>query len=107
MIDTGIYITYALIGICVVAILLFAVARIVSHPKAAKSALIGIAGLAVIGVIAYLLSTGADVNTTFADMEELTEDTSHYTGAGLMALYLLMGLAVLSILFNEVTRLFK
>ncbi len=106
MVEFGLYLTYALIGICVIGILIFAVARIVSHPGAAKNSLIGIVGLIVLAVLAYLLSTGDDANGIFADLN-VEEGTSHRVGAGLVTLYLLMGLAVISILYNEVTRLFK
>ncbi len=106
MIDVGIYLTYALIAICVLAVLIFAVARIVSHPEGAKSALIGIGGLVVLGIIAYFLSSGADANTTYADLE-VSEGTSRMVGSGLLILYIVMGLTVLSIIYVEITRLFK
>lgn len=106
IIDIGIYLTYVLIGICVLAILIFSVARIISHPGAAKSALIGIAGLVVLAVIAYLFSSGADANGIYKDLE-ISEGTSRTVGAGLVALYIVMGLTVLSIIYSEVTRLFK
>ena len=108
MIDFGLYATYALIGICVVMILLFAIGRIAKNPAGAKSALIGIIGLAVLVGVAFALSTGTDVasNPKLAGME-ITEETSRQVGAGLMVFYILAGLAILSILYVEVTRLFK
>lgn len=107
-VDIGLYVTYALIGICVLGILIFAVGRIVSHPSAAKSALIGIGGLVVLWVLAYLFSTGDDAaeGGMYAGMG-ITEGTSHMVGAGLVTFYLLLGIVILTILFNELTRLFK
>lgn len=108
MIDFGLYASYTLIGICVVGILFFAVSRIASNPKAAKSALIGIGGLVVLFVIAYAASTGADVatNPVFEKLQ-VNESTSKSVGAGLIGLYLIMGLTVLSIIYAEVSRLIK
>lgn len=106
LINIGIYATYALIGICVLAILIFAVTRIVTHPGAAKSALIGIVALVVLGGISYAISNGSDANGLYADLE-VTEGTSHMVGTGLLTFYLLIGIAVLSIIYVEITRLFK
>ncbi len=106
MIDFGIYATYVLLGICVLAILIFSVARIVTHPGAAKAALIGIAGLVALYGISYIFSTGEDVNTVFKGME-VSEGTSRLVGTGLVTFYLLMGITILTILYVEVIRLFK
>lgn len=106
MIDFGLYATYTLIGICVLAILLFAVTNIAKSPGNAKSALVGIGGLVVVFLITYFTSTGADATTVFAD-ENITEETSRRVGMGLSSFYILAGLAILSILYVEITRLFK
>ncbi len=108
MIDFGLYATYALIGICILMILVFAVGRIAKNPGGAKSALIGIVGLLVLLFVAYALSTGTDANTNPKYVEmSLSEETSRQVGTGLMVFYILAGLAILSILYVEVTRLFK
>ncbi|MGB0176369.1 MAG: hypothetical protein ACPF9D_04330 [Owenweeksia sp.] len=107
MIDFGLYATYALIGICIVMILLFAIGRIAKNPGGAKSALIGIVGLAVLVAVAFGLSTGSDVTEPVFAKMQITEETSRQVGAGLMVFYILAGLAILSILYVEVTRLFK
>lgn len=106
LINFGLYATYVLIGIAVLGILIFSVARIISHPGAAKSALIGIVGLIVLGGISYALSSGDDAATRFADLE-ISEGTSRMVGAGLVTFYLLVGIAILSIIYVEITRLFK
>lgn len=106
IINIGIYASYALIIIGVIAILIFGVMQIAGNPKAAKSALFGIVGLAVIGGLAYALSTGADASGMFAKLG-VSESSSHMVGAGLYAFYILMALAVLSIIYVEITRLFS
>lgn len=107
-VDIGLYLSYVLIGICVLGILVFAVGRIISHPSAAKSALIGIGGLVVLWFISYLFSSGDDAaeGAIFGDMG-ITEATSHMVGTGLITFYLLLGIVIITIIFNELTRLFK
>lgn len=102
MIDFGLYLTYALIGVAVVAIVIFAVVNMVKKPATAKSALIGIGGLIVLLVLSYLFSSGQD-----AELYNTTEGTAKWVGTGLVVLYILGALAILSILFSEVTRIFK
>lgn len=106
LINFGIYASYALIIAGIAGILLFGVMQIVGHPKAAKSALFGIVGLAVIGGLAYALSTGTDASGMYAKLG-VSEGSSHMVGAGLYAFYILMALAVLSIIYVEITRLFS
>jgi len=67
MIDTGIYITYALIGICVVCILGFSIVNIAKNPGGAKSAVFGIVGLILVFVLTYVTSDGTDATTVYAD----------------------------------------
>jgi hypothetical protein len=106
MINFGLYLTYTLIGLSVVAILFFAVSKILQEPGGAKSALIGIVGLVVVVLLGYLLSTGEDANTLYAKLK-VTEAVSHRVGTGLMSLYIIMGLTILSIFYAEITRLLK
>ena len=105
-IDLGIYATYALIGIGILAILIFSLAKVAKDPAGAKSALVGIVGLLVVGGLAYALSTGSDATTVFKKLE-ISEGTSHWVGTGLIGFYILAALAILSILYVEVSRLFK
>lgn len=106
MVDFGLYATYALIGISILLILVFAVTQIAKNPSGAKTVIIGIVGMIVLMAIAYGLSTGSDANTIYAD-EGISEGTSRQVGTGLMTFYILAGAALLSILYVEVTRLFK
>ena len=106
MIDTGIYLTYALIGICIISILGFSIVNIAKNPGGAKSALFGIVGLIVVFVLTYVMSDGSDATTIFAD-DGITETTSKRVGMGLGTFYVLTAVAILSILYVEVSRLFS
>jgi len=106
MIDTGIYITYALIGICVVGILGFSIVNIAKNPGGAKSAVFGTVGLILVFVLTYVTSDGTDATTVYAD-EGITEATSKRVGMGLGTFYVLTAVAILSIIYVEVSRLFS
>ena len=95
-----------MIGAGILAILIFSVARIVAQPQSAKSVLGGIVALLVLFGLSYAFSTGDDANGIFTKLE-VSEGTSHMVGTGLITFYLLVGLAILSILYVELTRLFK
>ncbi len=108
MINFGIYLAYALIGISVLIILYFAVTKILQEPGGARSAMIGIVSLIVVLLLGYLFSTGADATTNALYLKlEVSEASSRQVGTGLVTLYIVMGLTVLSILYAEITRLLK
>ena len=107
LVNLGIIVTYILVGIAVVGILYFSVSNIVKNPTAAKSALIGVGGLVVIFGLTYAMSSGSDAASFSKPDNIITEGTSKLVGMGLASFYVLAGLTVLSIIYSEVTRLFK
>jgi hypothetical protein len=106
LVDTGLYITYVLIGICVIGILGFSLVNVVKNPGGAKSGLFGLVGLIVVFGLTYVLSDGSDAATEFADMG-ITETTSKRVGMGLGTFYVLTAAAIVAILYVEVSRLFS
>ncbi len=79
--------------------------------KAARKGLISFAFLGVVALVSYLLASGEIPQFVgvqrFIDNGTLTEQVARMVDAGLYATYILLGLAVLSIVFSGVTRLFK
>ncbi len=79
--------------------------------KAAKKGLISLVFLAVIAVVSYLLAS--DTIPQFVGVQRfinegvLTPQVARMVDAGLYATYILLGLAILSIVLAPVTRLFK
>lgn len=79
--------------------------------KAAKKGLISLVFLAAVAVVSYLLAS--DAIPQFAGVQRfindgtLTPQVAKMVDAGLYATYILIALAILSILFSSVTRLFK
>lgn len=106
MIDFGITLTYIMIGVCVVSILGFAIAKVFTHVSKVKNALIGIAILLIIFFIGYTIADGSDYVNYPASMH-ITEGKSKMVGTGLTTFYALALLSVLSIVYVEVSKIFK
>ncbi|ETN94435.1 hypothetical protein SAMN04487906_3053 [Zhouia amylolytica] len=98
MINLGKYMTI----LAAIVALLFTVGNLVTHPSKLKKALISIGVFALIVVISYAVSSGTDVDLTkMAERGiETSESASKTVGAGLIAFYILGGLAVLSMVFS-------
>ena len=85
--------------------LLFGLLHFVTNIKDNKKGLIGIVAFIVVIIIARTLAKGQD--TTADLLQKADEGQILMTDTGLYMLYFLMGIAVLSILFAEVSRLLK
>ncbi len=108
VVSEGLLITwcYALIGIAVVATLGFSLLGMATNPKKAKSALIGVAVLVVICAVSYVMS-GNEVHSN-VDGDILADaGTSQLSEGGLIAFYILGAVAIGSIVFAEVSKMFK
>lgn len=68
--NTMFMITYLLLGIAVVAALLFTLKNMFSNPKGLKKTLFVLGGLAVVVGISYVLSSGTDVAENYKAMSD-------------------------------------
>lgn len=99
-------ITYIAIGICAAAWAVFGLFQIVTNLKQSLPVLIGLVAFAIIGFISWSMSNGNLLQTS-GMKEPITESASHWSGAGLQALYILLGLTVAVALFAEVKKLIR
>ena len=102
MVNYGIIICYILIAIAVAASVIFPVIQLAQNPKGAKGALIGIGLLIVVLGISFGLAS--DDNPSKID---LTPETAKQVGMGLYAVYILGTVAVVSIVYSEVSKMLK
>lgn len=84
---------------------LFGVYHFVTNIKNNKKSLIGIVAFILIIFVSRMIATGQD--TSAAMLEKADEGQILMTDTGLYMFYILIGITVLSILFAEVSRLFK
>jgi hypothetical protein len=104
--DVLIYWGYFLVIFTAVITILFPLAFLILNPKNSIKIFIGIGLMVVIAIIAYSLAT---VGFTDLQLEKfgITGGTAKYVGAGLIFTYILAALAVLSIIYASISRIFK
>jgi len=109
--DTFIGWAYILFFVCaLLAFLVFPlwdfIKQIIDNPKSVVKTLIVIAVVALVCVIAYVLADGS-FNSITETLAETNEKELKWSGAGLNALYISLGIAVLSVIYAEVAKKFN
>lgn len=103
--DIVLYIGYFLVVIAALAAIVLPIIKSMDNPKSFLALGAGLVGLAVIFLIAYALSD-SEVLPSFA-RNGVGETGSKVIGASIITMYILLGLALLSIVFTEVSKLFR
>jgi hypothetical protein len=102
---------YILMAICAGIAILAGLFHMATDMKAARKGLISLVFLAAVAVVSYLLASDAIPQFVgvqkFINDGTLTPKVAKMIDTGLYATYILLGLAVLSIMFSSLTRLFK
>ena len=95
-----------LAGLAAILSLVFPLIQMVTHPKKARGSLLGILVLVVIGLIAYSLASSEPL--TFAkENPQNVPDILKQAGTGLITMYILLGVGIVSIIFTEISKVFK
>ena len=98
-------ITYLLLGIAVVASLIFTLKNLFSNPQGLKKTLFVIGGFLLVVGVSYVLASGTDVDPEFASMTD--ESTVKKIGMGLNVFFILTIIAVASLLIPAVKNMFS
>lgn len=104
--DTLIYWGYALLGLIIVSVIVASIFSLAMDPKGAIKFLIMAAGMIIVAVIAYSVSSN-EFSSIRLEQMGITEATSKVVGAGLLITYVLLAFALLAIVFSTVSRIFK
>lgn len=99
MLNWGYVVFFSAVGLA----LLSFVFSISINPASLRSVLIGLVIVVVIGGLSYLLADGSD----FANYKNTDESTSKLVSTGLNSFYIVGLLALLSVVYSGVARLFK
>jgi hypothetical protein len=99
MLNWGYVVFFSAVGLA----LLSFVFSISINPASLRSVLIGLVIVVVIGGLSYLLADGSD----FANYKDTDESTSKLVSTGLNSFYIVGLLALLSVVYSGVARLFK
>jgi len=102
-------ITYLLLGIAVVVSLLFSLANLFANPKSLKKTLIIIGGFLLVVAFAYVLADGTDIDLDAMASRgiETSETTVKRIGTGLNLFFLLVIIAVGSMVFGGFKKMFN
>lgn len=94
--------------LCAAAAIIFGLVFFFGNIKNRMGSLIGFAVFAVIGLISfYALADGTVLSAYETSGIEVTEGESSFAGGGVIFVYILGGIALLSIIWAEVSRFFK
>ena len=107
---TNIFIVWAYIltGIAVGFTVIFPIIQMIKHPENAKKGLLGIAAIAVIIVIAYVMSSTEVLGITTPELVHYDVPTTlKYAGTMINSIYILAALAIVSMIYVEVSKIFK
>jgi hypothetical protein len=97
---------YILVGLALLAALIFPAIRMVTNPRNAKKTLIGLVGVAVIVFIAWQFSSD-EVLPLATENPDNVPHVLKMAGTQLGAMYILLALAILSIFYTEIRNIFR
>ena len=98
---------YFLFALTVVITLVFALVNIFTSPGGLKRSLIVLVGVAILIGISYVLASDQILTIPGYEGTGNNPVTLKWVGTGLIATYILAGLAFLAILYVEISRIFK
>ncbi len=98
---------YILFGLAIVVTLIFSFMNIFTSKKALKGALISLVALVILFGVSYMLASDQTLNMPGYEGSGNTPVVLKWVGTGLIATYLLAGIAFLTILYVEIAKLFK
>lgn len=86
--------------------LLFPLAQIIANPRRGRGTLIGILALVIVALIAYSMASSEPLDFATPNPDNVAPVLKN-AGAGLITMYLLVGIGLVSIIFTEVSKTFK
>jgi hypothetical protein len=106
LISAGLWLSYILFFAAVGAATIFPIYHIIKSPKNMARSGMGIGLMAVVFGIAYLLA-GSEITTKYIALGVKSEFSSKMIGAGLTMFYLIFLIAILSMIYSEISKAFK
>lgn len=111
MINLNLRWSYVLFAIALITAAGFAIFQMFSSAEKAKSSLLAIGAIVVVVAISYLLSSSAIPNfygaQAMVQKGTLTPDVAKFTDTLLYTTYILLGAAILSVVYSGLSRLWK
>jgi hypothetical protein len=105
IIDIGLWLGYLLLIVAAGSAIVLPLLNAIKTPGTFVRSLYGVGALVVVFVIAYAVS-GSDVTQNQAALG-VTENSSRMIGAGLIMFYITLVVAVVGIVYSEISKAFK
>ncbi len=99
--------SFVVMIICVAAALLFGIFRFATDIKKNMGALAGIVLILVIALVSYYGLASDVVEPHWGTDEDITASTSKLVGGGIYMFYILGGLALVAIVYTEISKIIK
>ena len=103
LVDPMMYVADITLAVALVLVILFVLKNLFTNTKSLKSTLIGLGAFAAVLIISYAVSGG---DTTQYKLQDgyATDAQSHMVGAGLVAFYILLAVAAISMIYAGVKK---
>jgi hypothetical protein len=98
---------YGLLVVGAILAILFPLGYMIANPKNATKALMALVFIGVVVLVGYFLASDRILEMTAYQGTGNNPTTLKWAGTGIISMYLLLGLAVLSIIFSEIAKFFK
>ena len=105
MLDVGLYVLYVLLFIAVAAAIIFPLINSISNPSGLLKSGIGVIVMLVLFGIAYAVSDSTLPRSAIS--AGLSETSVKLIGAGLIMFYIVLVLAVLALIYSEISKALK
>ncbi len=99
--------SYFLLGVATVFAIGFPLLQLFTNPKGLKNILIAVVGLGALVLISYALADNTPFTGVGSDIAANTPEVQKFAGSSIILTYFLLGLAVVAVLFSEVSKSFK
>ncbi len=101
--DPFMWVSYLVLAAVIVLVAIFAIKGLFSGNI--KTTLISLGSFIVVVLIAYLITSGSEVELRGGDT--LSANGAHWVSAGLVTFYILAGFAILAMVFSGIQKLIK
>ncbi len=106
LISGGLWLAFILFLVAVAAAIILPTINILKSPKTMARSGMGVGLLLVIFIIAYALS-GSELTPKYEALGVTTEFNSKLIGAGLTMFYLIFVVAIIAMIYSEISKAFK
>lgn len=105
--DMQMYLTYALVGLLVVAILFVPIYGVIVDPTSIKKIGIALGAFAIVALVAYLISPGATLSQEYLESMNVTASNEAVCDFLMMFVYIMLGGTILAVLGSAIAKLFN